>query len=171
MTDKSDRPPIFFAASRIVCDVLLDSGADIFHVSSTRGETCLHVAAANGASEVVDYLIGCGVPVDCVDAKQYTPLHKAARRDFTRVASILLDQGADCGQKTIHGQTPIDVADAHGHNDMAFYLYCRYTGSNKVPLKERLHNPMFMFGAAIFLSAAFTSRDVLWDVFLDFVRW
>eukprot|EP00397_Hematodinium_sp_SG-2012_P041582 GEMP01045837.1.p1 GENE.GEMP01045837.1~~GEMP01045837.1.p1 ORF type:complete len:298 (+),score=79.06 GEMP01045837.1:182-1075(+) len=171
VTDRHDRPPIFFARSRIVCDVLVDHGADVLHVSEARGECSLHIAAANGAREAALFFLQSGVPIDSVDAKRYTALHKAALANHSNLVQLLLDWGADSSLTTKRGQTAVDIADAHKHGDLAFYLYCRHTGSNKVPLREQLQNPLLLVTVGIMGSAIFNGRALIYDVFLDLMGW
>jgi hypothetical protein len=56
--------------------------------------TPLHVAAAEGAFSVVQWLVEEGVDVNCLDRHQKTPLEEGARNDHSLVVKILLEKGA-----------------------------------------------------------------------------
>eukprot|EP00741_Cyanophora_paradoxa_P005286 tig00000870_g5125.t1 len=58
------------------------------------GRSALHLAASNGNRAVAEYLVGCGVDLDCVDRKRGTPLQDAVRGGHFHVAGLLADAGA-----------------------------------------------------------------------------
>ncbi|CAI7894107.1 unnamed protein product, partial [Closterium sp. NIES-54] len=55
----------------------LDGGADA-GVADDEGRTALHMAAANGHTEIARLLIQRGAPVNAVNRQGNTPLHWAA---------------------------------------------------------------------------------------------
>lgn len=57
--------------------------------------TPLHVAAAEGAFSVVQWLVvEEGVDVNCLDRHHKTPLEEGARNDHSLVVKLLLERGA-----------------------------------------------------------------------------
>lgn len=66
-----------------------------------RGRTPLHAAVRGGGYEVAELLLRHDAPVNARDAGGMTPLHVAVigaapnRRDWSRLARLLLDYGAD----------------------------------------------------------------------------
>ena len=63
-----------------------------------------------------------GMSVDQGDDKGYTLLHAAARDGNPTVAQLLLGQGADVNALNKDGETPLDVAERMGHEDVARIL-------------------------------------------------
>ncbi|HTQ10335.1 MAG TPA: ankyrin repeat domain-containing protein [Fimbriimonadaceae bacterium] len=61
---------------------------------------------------------------DLVEARAAcgTPLHAAAKGGFAESAKILLAAGADRAARDPQGRTPADVAEAHGHAELASLL-------------------------------------------------
>ncbi len=71
---------------------------DTFHYIpmpwSGTGRTALHMAAANGRTEVVALLLARGGHIDAEDHDEYTPLHCALFNGQVEVATFLLERGA-----------------------------------------------------------------------------
>ena len=93
--------PLHSAASKCqICAVrlLLESGADPKQVADTR---CIppHL--------VTDWV------------KDWTPLHWAAKGGSKEVALLLMEHGADPNAVNHQGETPSQLAQGHGHFDVA----------------------------------------------------
>lgn len=75
----------------------------------------LYFASTRGDFDMVDLLISCGLPVNVtrVPSKD-TPLGAAIRGGHDRVASLLMENGADVSLGLPEGQTPLHLAIATG---------------------------------------------------------
>jgi ankyrin repeat protein len=71
------------------------------------GMISLHYAAQGRNVEIVQYLIGRGVPVDAQDHEDRTPMHVAKTRECARA---LHEAGAGITLRTIRGETPLHSA-------------------------------------------------------------
>jgi len=74
-----------------------------------EGKTPLHIAAANGHTGFVNYLLGRKAPVNVKDVSSATPLHEAVRGGHIDCTRILLAAGADPNQKDSAGNTPLHL--------------------------------------------------------------
>ncbi|KAM4676948.1 diacylglycerol kinase iota isoform 4-T4 [Discoglossus pictus] len=85
----------------------------------------LHLAAKEGHSEIVTYILQHG-PADLLEmterATGETALHKAAFHRHERVCQILIDAGACVITKDAKGKTPCDKAQEAGEAELASYL-------------------------------------------------
>lgn len=52
----------------------------------------------------------------------YTPLHIAAKKNQTQIASALLQYGAETNALTKQGVSPLHLASQEGHTEMASLL-------------------------------------------------
>jgi len=77
--------------------------------ATTVTYSLVHIAAANGATEVVRYLlVNRGAHTETLDYLGRTPLHIAAQTGQVVVALMLLKRGANINAKTTNGKTPVD---------------------------------------------------------------
>ena len=74
-----------------------------------EGRTPLHIAAANGHTGFVSYLLDQAVPVNVKDSSSSTPLHEAVRNGHIDCTTLLLASGADPNQKDAAGNTPLHL--------------------------------------------------------------
>ena len=112
-----------FFQTATVADVIacLDGGADPME-SDARGNTPLHIAAANANPDVVKALIAAGADLAARTGgylspgpNGQTPLHHAAaRNENPAVVEALLAAGADVNARDQNGQTPLHDANAAG---------------------------------------------------------
>jgi len=169
-TDKVGQPPIFFIASQDVALSLIEADADILHLNK-KGQTVLHLASHNGASEAVAFLTDHDQVrhlIDMQDDRGRTALHHAAALGHQNVVSRLMDVGADPAIKTNTGQTAMTLADAKDV-DVAYYIYTRVTGGNKASWGEMAQNPIALTLAAVLGVACFVNRKLLWEFTWDVV--
>jgi len=90
----------------------------------------LHLAAANGHTEVAQLLISAGANKEAQTSdnswdwtyKKYTPLHMAAQNGHTEVAQLLISAGANKEAQTTRKQTPLHCAARYGHTKVAQLL-------------------------------------------------
>ncbi|XP_031475999.1 ankyrin repeat-containing protein P16F5.05c isoform X2 [Nymphaea colorata] len=78
----------------------------------------LHMAAANGHLEVVEYLIRNNVDVNITNAEKNTPLHWACLNGHSEVVRNLILAGADVAALNSHERTPLDEAVNMGKMDI-----------------------------------------------------
>ena len=72
----------------------------------------LSIAAENGHTLVVRYLLAAGAETNKADCEGWTPLHSAALRGHLEVVRLLLDGGADKDKPDDEGTTPLHAAVA-----------------------------------------------------------
>lgn len=107
--------------------LLIEKGADVN--LNPEGYTALHVAVNNGdeksAAPVVDLLLRNGanpnleVPAKPESAPLPAPLHDAAREGKIRIAKLLVKGGARLDLKGPGGKIPFEIAQEHGHKELA----------------------------------------------------
>jgi ankyrin repeat protein len=109
---------------------------------STCGREALHLAAANGRTNVCRYLVqDLAFPVDAPSSSGETPLLLAATFGHTATAAYLLERGADPRTAENDGDTPLHWAAYNGTNDDAGYLWCgcaRAREGTPCPARSRL---------------------------------
>ncbi|XP_037660984.1 fibronectin type 3 and ankyrin repeat domains protein 1 isoform X3 [Choloepus didactylus] len=88
------------------------------------GCTALHWAADGGHCSVIDWMIKDGCEVDVVDAGSgWTPLMRvSAVSGSQKVASLLIEAGADVNMKDRDGKTPLMVAVLNNHEELVQLL-------------------------------------------------
>ncbi|XP_020928264.1 fibronectin type 3 and ankyrin repeat domains protein 1 isoform X2 [Sus scrofa] len=88
------------------------------------GCTALHWAADGGHCNVIEWMIKDGCEVDAVDTGSgWTPLLRvSAVSGNQKVASLLIDAGADVNVKDKDGKTPLMVAVLNNHEELVQLL-------------------------------------------------
>ena len=71
------------------------------------GQTPLHLAAIQGHTAVVKYLLNNKAQTNVQDSTGATPLHEAVRYGHAQIVKLLLDFGADINAKDNLGKTPV----------------------------------------------------------------
>nr|XP_044998657.1 protein phosphatase 1 regulatory subunit 16A [Jaculus jaculus] len=74
-----------------------------------HGATLLHIAAANGFSEVAALLLEQGASLSTKDRDGWEPLHAAAYWGQVHLVELLVAHGADLNGKSLMDETPLDV--------------------------------------------------------------
>lgn len=84
------------------------------NMANDSGVTQLHIAAANGYTSVVKFLLKHGVNVNVCDNDLWRPLHGAAcwgNDQHAKVIELLVEAGAHLNAKTINDETVFDLCD------------------------------------------------------------
>lgn len=83
-----------------------------------------HLLATLGQVELVEYLVGVGVDVNCVDGLNKTATHVAALNGDSAMVETLVKLGADLSiRENEYGGTPAGWADAGGHDTLSKHLF------------------------------------------------
>ncbi len=89
---------------------LVNAGIDFRVICNERYRSPLHVAANQGAVEIVRYLIGAGALLNRVDFQGRSALNLAVCSNKTEVAKVLIDAGAWLNQPDYWGLTALHYA-------------------------------------------------------------
>jgi uncharacterized protein len=110
-----------------ILEVLAAGGADL--KARLKGQTLLHLAAAEGDIEVATWLLDHGADAnagnDCADGcaeRGYTPLHAALEFRDDEMTALLLARGARVDAAGADGRTALHAAAAGGKLSGAFVL-------------------------------------------------
>jgi protein phosphatase 1 regulatory subunit 16A len=104
---------------------LQNAPSDYLEYRDLHGATPLHIAAANGYLNVVEYLLDNHVSTEVIDDDQWQPIHAAACWGHLEVVEMLAQNGANIGAKTKNGETPFDICEdpeikVCGENDIVW---------------------------------------------------
>ncbi|MCH1496163.1 MAG: ankyrin repeat domain-containing protein [Rubripirellula sp.] len=101
----------------------LDLGIDVNGFDPTQKLTALHMAAYNGHTQTVAYLLSKGATVDCRDGEKKTPLIHACTGPFSETVKLLIDSGADVNAVDgTEGFTPLMMAAGLGQPEIVEIL-------------------------------------------------
>ncbi|MFM8525246.1 MAG: ankyrin repeat domain-containing protein [Cyanobacteriota bacterium] len=120
-----DRPLIIAAylGHTEVLELLLAAGADLTVVDPGMRATALHAAAYAGRTEAAGVLIDHGIAINQQGPiNGYTALHDAVWQNHGATVRVILAGGADPTIRSRDGQTPLDLARAQGHRELAGLL-------------------------------------------------
>jgi ankyrin repeat protein len=108
---------------------LLDRDAPLEAEATPARLRPLHAALATPdeatALALARLLLPLHLEVDAAQAGGLTALHAAAQRGSKALAELLLFRGAEASLRTDAGQTAADLAEAHGHPELAAWLRTR----------------------------------------------
>ena len=120
----------------------------------------LHVAAANGRTNLVKVLLDKGAKIDALDGNEWTALHWAAQGGHTEAVKVLLDRGATIDATTDRKWTTLHVGANAGadHPEAAKVQLNRDSTMTKAPAHSTaLH--LAAKGAHIEVVKALLDRD------------
>mmetsp|Transcript_28556 Transcript_28556/g.70373 ORF Transcript_28556/g.70373 Transcript_28556/m.70373 type:complete len:416 (+) Transcript_28556:83-1330(+) len=100
-----------------IVKILLGAGASIGVVTKDKGDTALHLAAANGHFAIVKMLVATGANVNRTNEDGATPVHVAAQRGHADIIAFFNANGADMGRRNSTGNTPLHLASASNRID------------------------------------------------------
>ena len=106
-------------------DVLETLTGDVRPLLSRQldGRSMLHEAAANGHTELLEWILCHGGDPNCgMSSSGGTPLHVAVSSGMTQCVHILLDCGADVFAVDASGDTPIHVAGMQSRRNILAVL-------------------------------------------------
>ncbi|KAL2456208.1 GA-binding protein subunit beta-2 like [Abeliophyllum distichum] len=83
-----------------------------------QGRTALHMAAANGHLDIIEYLLCNGADINASNVEKNTPLHWACLNGHIEVVKHLILAGANVSLLNSHERTPMDEAISRGKMDM-----------------------------------------------------
>ena len=78
-------------------------------------------AASRGHLEIVKALVRAGADIDNMRSPGHSAIHSAASNGHLEVVRFLAQRGASMGVDR-DGSTPLDLAEAAGHGDVAEFL-------------------------------------------------
>jgi protein phosphatase 1 regulatory subunit 16A len=82
------------------------------NVQDKYGATALHVAAANGYTDVLNFILSQdNTNLDVQDTEGWTPFHAAVCWEQQEAMRLLAEKGASMDTKNLHGETPYAIAD------------------------------------------------------------
>lgn len=123
--DNRGRTPLHIAAMTNSLDcfkVLLKMGAQL-NVLDEYGSSCMHLAIAHGARDVLSYFIDTyEKKVETIDKKGNTPLHYAAIKNNLPSFTLLLEKKASLNTPNIYGDFCLHLAAYYGSSDILRYL-------------------------------------------------
>jgi len=105
--------------------VLLQEGHRADEALPFVGIRPLILAASSGDAETVKALLDAGADVNGEDLTGWTALHAGAFRGEMSVVSLLLERGAIPGNSRWFIQSPVEIAESLGHEDIARTLKAR----------------------------------------------
>uniref|UniRef100_A0A8C5XLP2 26S proteasome non-ATPase regulatory subunit 10 n=1 Tax=Microcebus murinus TaxID=30608 RepID=A0A8C5XLP2_MICMU len=112
----------------LVCNLACNGQLEILANKSlaTRTDqdsrTALHWAWSAGHTEIVEFLLQLGVPVNDKDDAGWFPLHIAASAGWDEILKALLGKGAQVNAVNQNGRTPLHYAASKNRHEIAVML-------------------------------------------------
>lgn len=94
---------------------LLEKGTIKIDDRDLLGSNYLHIAAFNGNTEFVDFLLHEKLPANSEDREGRTALHLAAGNGFFEVCELLMKNGGDPTKPDKYGKSPMHYAAVQEH--------------------------------------------------------
>ena len=133
-TKNNGRSPLHCASDSGALEVvktLVEAGAGVNVTDGNEGRTCLSLAASNGHTETVRYLVGLPeVDVNHRDMYNCTALDCAVKEAHADVVQVLIDAGADIASNNNDGDSPLHRASTSGALEVVKVLVRAGAGVN-----------------------------------------
>eukprot|EP01083_Nonionella_stella_P272969 925934_1 len=94
---------------RMAIEYVVDLAANEF------GQTALHIACSDGATQYVQELLACGVHCESRDRRGSTPLFSASVANHYEIVKLLIRNGADIFKRKTTKETPMEIACMRSH--------------------------------------------------------
>lgn len=112
----------YFGHAEVV-DYLIKAGAEVNSPSKNSLKVApIQSAVAGGHLEVTALLLEAGASPNVCEAGGYTPLHTAAHNGDVQIVHKLLFGGADLEAKSEKQETPLDMAQKSGYQEVVTLL-------------------------------------------------
>ena len=111
---------------------ILQEGGDVNAAFPVVGTRALMVAAAHGHVNTVKALLNAGADVNAADFTGWTALHAAAYKGDKQIISLLLGRGAIAPPPTWYLQSPGEMAEKLGHQDVVPLLKQAEAGTIRI---------------------------------------
>ncbi|GLD99970.1 hypothetical protein PINS_up008698 [Pythium insidiosum] len=120
LQDDEGNTALHYAANAETAEILLSSAFRTnANIPNRRGQTPLHIAAANGKVGVVNLLIHSGADQDIVDDQGQSAFHVAAANGHTAVALVLLHNNETRQQQAQYERQRLMLASSTGEDGSA----------------------------------------------------
>eukprot|EP00794_Sanderia_malayensis_P004801 gene4801-5428_t len=159
-TDANGYTPLHVAAEDNhpqVVRMFINHSPSLIFQANKDGNTCAHIAAANGSLKVMKALVQCDkTSVNTRNKRNYeTPMHLAASGGHYDLMQFLMEKGGSLEDEDKEGMTPLHLCAKYGHRNMIESL------KGKVPLSmTSAKNGL----TAIHIAAEYGQADVLQDM-------
>jgi len=111
---------------------ILHQGGDVNAAFPVVGTRALMVAAAHGHVNTVKALLNAGADVNAADFTGWTALHAAAYKGDKEIISLLLKRGAIAPPPSWYLQSPCEMAEELGHQDVVPLLKQAEAGTIRI---------------------------------------
>lgn len=127
--------PIHYATKKEIVVMFVEKGADV-NIKDGSGSTPLHWAAHRGSLDIAEYLISKGCDVKAKSNTGELAVHSAARMGNLDIFKLLFDKGGYQDLPNKDGETPLYLARANRHEDVAEFITSIDQNSMRAALEQ-----------------------------------
>lgn len=111
-----------------ISDISIEKLTTLIKARNSASQSALHLSAANGHLNIVEFLIKYLHPIDInVQTDEgSTPLHWAALNGHLAIVEKLIETGADATIKNASGRSPMTLAEQQSHLEVVQVLLKSY---------------------------------------------
>ena len=113
-----DTMPTLFEAALENNTNFIKENLNQISVLDERGKSLLHYAVLGSATDVVEYLLSCGLSPNIKDASFESPLFDCSRKAKIKLAKILINNKANVNIENGRKETPLHLACHKGDLDL-----------------------------------------------------